>query len=87
MSNLELNLFGGFELRAAHGKHPQLSSMAISVFEILFGAYCDQGEAEAALRAAQRLLRLDPLRENMHRAVSSRSIRTIRACMRRKGNY
>ena len=47
--NLELNLFGGFELRAARGNHPNLSSKKGKGFARLSGAFAGAvGDAREA---------------------------------------
>ncbi len=65
----------GFEVRAEvfedwlRSERPRLAEVAAGVMESLLEAYREEGDREAALAMARRLLRLDPLREDVHRAA------------------
>ena len=68
-------LLDGFEVRAEvfeewlRGERLRLNALAASAAESLMKADRDDGDSDAALSMARRLLRLDPLREDVHRTV------------------
>ncbi len=65
----------GFEIRAEpfeewlRSERMRLSELAAKATESLLETYRDEGNSESALSMAKRLLRLDPLREDIHRAA------------------